>query len=173
MRKGEEDMFEDQAPLSVGGTDTPDQEKSTASKNALIHGVYAREIILPGESEERFTELYSALRSDLNPESPLEEEAVLDIVRFHWLKRRAIKAAKGEFQEGKLLMNVGDMLDRVKSGSFRTEPIEPTYQPADLERVIKLEAMIDSRIEKALARLAGIKEFRRLYGQKTAIEVKK
>jgi hypothetical protein len=39
------------------------------------------------------------------------------------------------------------------------------FQPADLERVVKLEALIDTRIEKVLARLAGIKEFRRLYGQ--------
>jgi hypothetical protein len=45
-------------------------------------------------------------------------------------------------------------------------PVERTYNPADLERVMKVEAMIDTRVEKALARIAGIKEFRRLYGQK-------
>jgi len=161
-------MLEDQAPPSVEVTDTPDQEKSAASKNALIHGVYASEILLPGESEEHFDELYQALRRDLNPESPLEEEAVLDIVRSHWLKRRAIKAAKGEFHEGTMMIGVDEMLDRYKSGVRGSLPIERTYQPADLERVIKVEAMIDARIEKGLARLARIKEFRRLYGKKTA-----
>jgi hypothetical protein len=160
-------MLEDQAPPSVEVTDTPEPTKSTASKNALIHGVYASDILLPGESEEHFDELHQALRRDLNPESPLEEEAVLDIVRFHWLKRRAIKAAKGEFHEGTMMIGVDEMLDRCKKG-LRGLPIERTYQPADLERVIKVEAMIDARIEKGLARLARIKEFRRLYGQKTA-----
>jgi hypothetical protein len=163
-------MLEDQAPPSVEVTDTPEPTQSTASKNALIHGVYSSDVLLPDESEEHFDELYQALRRDLNPESPLEEEAVLDIVRFHWLKRRAIKAAKGEFHEGTMMMGVDEMLDRckIKKGLRERLPIERTYQPADLERVIKLEAMIDARIEKGLARLARIKEFRRLYGQKTA-----
>ena len=31
---------------------------------------------------------------------------------------------------------------------------------------MKVEAMIDTRIEKVLARIAGIKEFRRIYRQK-------
>jgi hypothetical protein len=161
-------MLEDQAPPSVEVTDTPDQEKSAASKNALIHGVYASEILLPGESEEHFDELYQALRRDLNPESPLEEEAVLDIVRFHWLKRRAIKAAKGKYREGTLMMDACERLERYKNKTLDRKPIEPTYEPADLEGVIKMEAMIDARIEKGLARLARIKEFRRLYGKKTA-----
>jgi len=63
-----------------------DPEQSNRPKNALIHGVYASDVLLPGESEENFSELYNAFRGELNPESPLEEEAVLDVARLHWLK---------------------------------------------------------------------------------------
>ena len=99
-------MFNHQMKLSDKETNVSEQAKSTMSKNALVHGVYASDILLPGESVEDFTNLYAAIRSDLNPEGALEEEAVLDIVRLHWLKRRAIKVAKGERpQGGKVIYN--------------------------------------------------------------------
>ena len=47
-----------------------------------------------------------------------------------------------------------------------------TCEPADLEQVIKLEAAIDCRIDKTLARLTRMKEFRKLYGQKAAVALK-
>ena len=161
-----EDMLDDQSQGGSGGADMP--APTTASKNALIHGIYASDILLSDESEEHFDELYQKLRSDLNPASPLEEETVLDIVRLHWLKRRAIKAAKGNYRERS--ESAYELLKMCKDPSLRAKPAEIIYEPADLERVIKLEAMIDTRIEKALARLAGIKEFRRIYGQKMAME---
>jgi hypothetical protein len=176
-------MFEDQLSEGGGGNETGGLKKSPASKNALIHGVYARDILLPGENEEHFLGLFNAIRSELNPESPLEEEAVLDIVRSHWLKRRAIKAAKGQSPDGTLMITSVEMLDDLKAltkanpaaspDEFMAKmrerkPIESRYEPLDLERIIKIEAMIDNRIEKALARLVCIKEFRRLYGKGTA-----
>jgi hypothetical protein len=168
-------VLEGQLSELGGGKDTGGPKKSPTSKNALIHGVYARDILLPGENEEHFLGLFDAIRSELNPESPLEEEAVLDIVRSHWLKRRAIQAAKGQSPEGTLMVNTVELLDTINAAKkanpdasldgvnsklFERKPIEPRYEPADLERIIKIEAMIDSRIEKALARLARIKEFR-------------
>ena len=163
-----EDMLDDQSQGSNGGADLPEPPQSIASKNALIHGIYASDILLPDESEEGLTQLYQTLRSDLNPESPLEEETVLDIVRLHWLKRRAIKAAKGNYSERPV--STDELMKMCKDPSLLAKPAEVIYEPADLEHIIKLEAMIDTRIEKALARLARIKEFRRMYGQKMAIE---
>ena len=77
---------------------TASRQREPLGKYALSSSTHEA---LPGrvinrreESEEDFRELYNAIRSELNPESPLEEEAVFDIVRLHWLKRRAIQAAK-------------------------------------------------------------------------------
>jgi hypothetical protein len=176
-------VFEGQLSELGGGKDTGGPTKSPASKNALIHGVYARDILLPGENEEHFYDLFNAIRSELNPESPLEEEAVLDIVRSHWLKRRAIQAAKGQLPQGRVAMTNAELRDHINAVTkanpdasheeltakvFERKRMQSRHEPADLERIIKIEAMIDSRIEKALARLARIKEFRRLYGKGTA-----
>ena len=202
-------MFNHQMKLSDKETNVSEQAKSTVSKNALVHGVYASDILLPGESVEDFTNLYAAIRSDLNPEGALEEEAVLDIVRLHWLKRRAIKVAKGERpQGGRVIYNTdvprylarfrkangiprgGAVLDvsdedfaaayekafgEADEGGAATscpEAYAGTCEPADLEQVIKLEAAIDCRIDKTLARLTRMKEFRKLYGQKAAVALK-
>jgi hypothetical protein len=40
------------------------------------------------------------------------------------------------------------------------------YRPEILERHLKIEAQIDSRVEKALTRLANLKEFKRIYAAK-------
>ena len=200
-------MFNRQTQLSDKETNVSEQAKSTVSKNALVHGVYASDVLLPGESVEDFTNLYAAIRSDLNPEGALEEEAVLDIVRLHWLKRRAIKVAKGERpQGGRVIYNTDvlgylnrarkaagiprlgavmddqdsaagcdkDVGEADESGAATScpEPHAGTCEPADLEQVIKLEAAIDCRIDKTLARLTRMKEFRKLYGQKAAVALK-
>jgi hypothetical protein len=204
-------MFNRQTQLSDKETNVSEQAKSTVSKNALVHGIYASDVLLPGESEEDFTNLYAAIRSDLNPEGALEEEAVLDIVRLHWLKRRAIKVAKGERQQGGRVLTNEDALGRLArfrkangippggtippdqwddqdfaavydkafgetdEGGAATSCPEAdagTCEPADLEQVIKLEAAIDCRIDKSLARLTRMKEFRKLYGQKAAVALK-
>ena len=46
------------------------------------------------------------------------------------------------------------------------EPYAVTCEPADLEQVIKLEAAIDCRIDKALARLTRMKEFANYMGKR-------
>jgi hypothetical protein len=204
-------MFKRQTQLSDKKTNVSEQAKSTVSKNALVHGIYASDVLLPGESEEDFSNLYAAIRSDLNPEGALEEEAVLDIVRLHWLKRRAIKVAKGERpQGGPVLTNEGALERLIRfrkangippggtippdlwededfaaayvkasretdvegAATSRPEAAPGNCQPADLEQVIKLEAAIDCRIDKTLARLTRMKEFRKLYGQKAAVALK-
>jgi hypothetical protein len=57
-------------------------------KNALSHGVYAQDLVLPWESEQDFVDLHKALRDELEPDGPAEEEAVLGVAGLYWKKRR-------------------------------------------------------------------------------------
>ena len=57
-------------------------------KNALTHGIYAQDIVLPWEIEQDFVDLYEGLRNELEPDGPAEEEAVLGIAGLYWKKRR-------------------------------------------------------------------------------------
>jgi hypothetical protein len=58
------------------------------AKNALSHGLYATDLVLPWEQEEDFMNLYQGTRAELRPVGTLQEEAVLEIAVLHWRKRR-------------------------------------------------------------------------------------
>ena len=61
---------------------------SNSSKNALSHGVYSSEVVLPWENEQDFKDLLEELRDELFPNGRSEEEAVFDLACLHWKKRR-------------------------------------------------------------------------------------
>ena len=62
--------------------------KATRPKNALAHGLYASDLVLAWENEQDFVDLHESIRQELNPVGSLEDIAVLDIARLHWVKRR-------------------------------------------------------------------------------------
>ncbi len=59
--------------------------------NALKHGVFAATAIIPGEDRREFEELHTALIQEWQPDGPTEEDAVLDIAKSMWRKRRVQK----------------------------------------------------------------------------------
>lgn len=62
--------------------------KAARPKNALAHGLYASDLVLAWENEQDFVDLHESVRQELNPVGSLEDIAVLDIARLHWVKRR-------------------------------------------------------------------------------------
>ena len=188
--------------------------KSKKADNALTHGLYAREAVLPWENPEAFAAFHAAIRLELNPAGALEDEAVRDMAELHWRKQRLamsyllqfyksapspdlIEAAKGGLagiatylageghrSQGIFSGTTSQVLDFIKSGR-RPDPaasskalmlghadtmctiVEQAYDPTSIERYLKTEAMIDSRIAKIMGRLVVLKEFKKIYGQKT------
>jgi hypothetical protein len=61
---------------------------SKCSKNALTHGVYAQEVVLPWEDAQVFDKIHGEIRRDLKPSGYLQEEAVRDIAKEIWRKQR-------------------------------------------------------------------------------------
>jgi hypothetical protein len=72
--------------------------------NALKHGVFSRQTLIPGEDGEVYLELWSALKDEWNPEGATEEDAVVSIARAIWRKRRLQK-----FLQARLLKNSSDI----------------------------------------------------------------
>jgi hypothetical protein len=56
--------------------------------NAQKHGVFSATAILPGEDEQEFEELHTALTEEWKPVGATEEDAVLTIAKAVWRKRR-------------------------------------------------------------------------------------
>ena len=61
--------------------------KKSPSNNALVHGLYAKDLLLPWDSKEDFERLHNDLNTEFSPRGRAEEEAVLDLALLHWQKR--------------------------------------------------------------------------------------
>ena len=62
---------------------------------------------------------------------------------------------------GNLNQHALPLLERLRQGPSAEQAFENAYAIEDLEKIIRLEAAIDARINKVLARLVGLKEFKR------------
>ena len=210
------------------------QPTKPRKKNALAHGIYGKDILLPWESRKDFEKLLADLRDDFRPVGRMQNDIVFDLAHLRWQKYRVHKMYIGAayrdpfvsdlvearpkswaemrshlrrksinertmselmdevfleqteesaktlvkaIREGKLansqIVNGKAFLDVQKD--FTTPLIETfdlrpgaedslhrTYSPEYLEPIIRLEAMIDARIDKALARLVSLQEYKRV-----------
>lgn len=206
------------------------------TKNALLHGVYASEFLLPWEDRQVLLDLHHDLMAEWEPDTATAREAVSCLTRAIWLKRRAVRAAQiaalrepyaheiaasgqkswsgirrflkeeSDFDGDARLLNSGviavqaaelrrqgkKLLERDLDDKERTKIQEESkrvverlervvklkgeleahqsaekvfnqaYDPHDMERVVRLEAMLDARIDKCIARLVNLKEYSRL-----------
>jgi hypothetical protein len=212
------------------------QTTKARQKNALAHGIYGKDILLPWKSREEFEALLTDLRNEFQPDGRMENETVFDIAHLRWQKCRLhqmhIAAAHRDpfvsdlvdsgkkswagmrsflqedartarmfadllpavfleqvkegaqvlakaIKEGKFT-SPKDQIDRTNAfvnvtknftlpliEAFEARPtpgdsLRRTYSPEYLEPIIRLEAMIDARIDKALGRLVSLKEYKRV-----------
>ena len=73
------------------------------NRNALVHGVYASELVLSFESAEDFERLVTDLKVELKPDGRQEEETVLAIARNDWLKHRLMRAERMAFRKNPMV----------------------------------------------------------------------
>jgi hypothetical protein len=62
--------------------------KPGGKNNAVTHGAYAEDLILPGESVREFKLLHRGLIEEWKPVGTLEEHTVLTLAQYIWQKRR-------------------------------------------------------------------------------------
>ena len=84
--------------LRSTGPRTP-KGREVSKMNALKHGILSRQVLVTGqyyqEDREEFEALHRRFWEDLQPEGPLEEMLVDQIVTAHWRLRRALMAESG------------------------------------------------------------------------------
>lgn len=61
-------------------------------KNALVHGIYSSDVVLPWEDAEDFKEILNGLRRDFQPVGTFQDLAVFDIAHKKWIKKRVRSA---------------------------------------------------------------------------------
>jgi hypothetical protein len=76
------------------------QGRAVSRMNALKHGILSKEVLVRGrvlqECEAELAALHRRFQDDLQPQGPLEEMLVDQIVTAHWRLRRALTAEAGE-----------------------------------------------------------------------------
>ena len=72
-----------------------EQGKARVAKNALKHGLLARDTVLPGEDPADFDRQLSALEADLQPANSLEFELVRQIADSQWRMHRLTRLETG------------------------------------------------------------------------------
>jgi hypothetical protein len=207
----------------------------SGSHNALVHGLYARDVLLPWDSKSDFEKLHADLRAEFMPHGRAEEETVLDLTFLHWhkhtvyrmwqtsvlkdpftqdiletkrkswsgIRNRLRSAARSErtllgvadAERAKLLSQIerlrkdmdaasdqqevqlieqkidallGTMhkhvlplVQALQQGPNAEQTFDSAYASESIEKIVRLEAALDARIAKVLARLVGLKEFKR------------
>jgi hypothetical protein len=92
-----------------------DDGKAKSSRNAIKHGFFARDLLLPGESEKEFHELVEGLLVRMAPRDVYEVNIVDQIIADMW-KLRRVRSAEHQ------LMLKRDRAMRESTGISSSEP---------------------------------------------------
>jgi hypothetical protein len=90
------------AQLSTGPR--TEEGKTRSAQNSLQHGVFAKTIVLPGESQEEFDALLAGLHKDHSPVGETESNHVRGLAEIQWrlnrLRRYEAAATDEAFETG-------------------------------------------------------------------------
>ncbi len=107
--------------------------KTRSAKNALKHGLLARDTVMPGEDPADFDRQLSALEADIQPANSLEFELVRQIADAQWRMRRLTR-----LETGFLAAAVDDQRRHLEKR--RPDELRPGY---DGETLLLGSAMLD------------------------------
>jgi hypothetical protein len=99
--------------------------------NALAHGYYSTDVILPWESKSAFRKLHKEMLTEFKPAGAIEQELVHDLTRISWYKRRVVRA--------------GNLV-------YRADPLSAELEKAGITGVNNLRRAVRERREELGAR---------------------
>lgn len=76
---------------NASSPETETDSKPSRAKNALVHGFYAEDVLLPWESKQDFEDLLAELQEEFRPDGRMEKEILLDLAHLRWQKQRLRK----------------------------------------------------------------------------------
>jgi len=108
---------------------------SNTSKNAISHGAYSTEVVLPWENKGEFDALHKAYVDELNPVGRDEEDMVFDLVCLRWKKRRLNFGSQLAFRR---TPDASKLTDAGRKGGWEAiaDYLAPSAQSADSLRAL-------------------------------------
>ena len=102
------------------GPKTP-EGKAVVSRNALRHGLRARDVVLPEEDVDAFEDLLNRVRAELSPVGPIEELLADRVVSTMWRLGRSARAETALFDWRVRQLEVSRLEDEVSHQSTLVE----------------------------------------------------
>lgn len=135
--------------------------KAAARCNAIRHGHFAREVLLPSDSAAEFQELLDGVRAQLQPDGPLDDLIVQRLAAGYWRLRRAYRFEVKAIQE---LVNWTPDPFRAMAGNVlgMTPPRPNAIIPdkADLNRLLRYESLLDRELSRAMSQFQLLSRLR-------------
>ena len=159
--------------LATGPTSA--EGKAVVAKNAIKHGIFAKEVIIDsGDGQEdpaEYHRLLQGLQDDLKPVGQMEQLLVEKIAVNWWRLRRVLRFETGETQRQLCGCNEDAMFFAYQQNQdAKAEDIQPFYDyehrvrslPSEeaLNKVIKYDVSIERSISRNLAMLKDLQRQR-------------
>jgi hypothetical protein len=106
------------ARLSTGPT--TEDGKVRSAQNSTLHGLLAREAVLPEEDPGHFRDLLAALEAEFRPSGPCQEFLIREMASAQWRLRRHLRIETGLFIGRMKMVRRWDFKERP------TDPVEPS-----------------------------------------------
>ena len=140
------------------GPRTP-KGKAHVCGNAIKHGLFARDLVLPeghGESIDEFNALRDQLRDDLAPANAMEELVVERLAATYWRARRACRYEAQTIlkQRQHDATPISQMVRDLQGIS--TSPTEQLPAGNDFDRLLRYEGMIDRTLHRLALQLTRL-----------------
>jgi hypothetical protein len=140
--------------------------------SALKHGIYSATDILPGESRAEFEKWHREIVAELHPTGALEEQAVYDVARFSWRKRNMLTLRLAErAQQRNATIRDERIFGEPEPDTALQDELGPYAELVEVGRCatfkgltqdLKVEDLLDSKIDRALKRLLHLKGIKSL-----------
>ena len=116
--------------------------KAASSKNAIKHGLTARQVVIPGESQSDFDALLAGIAADLSPNGELETELVGEIAACAW------RLARARAKESQIL-------------DYGSQLFDSAHAHLGWDRLMRYMSAIERQFNRATVRLQQLQSERR------------
>jgi hypothetical protein len=155
--------------------------KATSSRNAVKYGIFSKDLLLPGESQEDFDILLNALMDEHQPAGHLEASLLERLAVTMWRQQRLVKAERANIilqQRSELsskLVNdslleklnpdgLTDVIAQLTGGGDKAMLIrDAQMMNIRTETMSRYQSILDTEIIKITKALREQQQFRRQY----------
>ena len=133
--------------------------KAAVKFNALKHGIYTKDAVLPTEDASQYRELLAGFRREYQPETPTEAYLIENTVTSIW-RRRRVQAAEVGLQDlvrCEQAKRMEENFDRITNNAEMANAMRSDFNNA---RMLSELWRHDARLERSISR--SLKELQRL-----------